>query len=123
MATTSRRGPASWRLLALAAVLWAGGPAAAERLVDETPFRALDGPLAPGARVTIEPLTLEDGTDLVLDVSPIEIFAKNVEIVVHGATGDSRIAPPPDRWFTGRVIGDPHSFVVLARGRTLRGLV
>jgi hypothetical protein len=91
--------------------------------VDETPFRVLDAPLAPGARVTIESLTLEDGTELVLEVSPIEIFAKNVEIVVHGPGGDSRLAPPSDRWFTGRVAGDPESFVVLARGRTLRGLV
>jgi Metallo-peptidase family M12/IPT/TIG domain len=91
--------------------------------VDERPFRVLDAPLASGARVTIEPLTLEDGTQLVLEVSPVEVFAKNVEIVVHGPDGDSHIAPPSDHWFAGRVVGDPESFVVLARGSTLRGLV
>ena len=131
MASLRRTGGrvAIWAALALASTAFsapagaASPQAAAARVVDDRPFRILDAPLAMGAHVDIEPLTLEDGTELVLEVTPVEVFAKNVEIVVHSANGDSHIAPPSDHWFAGRVVGDPESFVVLARGTTLRGLV
>jgi len=109
-------------VLGLGALLGAFG-ADAQRLVDETVVRNLDGPFASGARVVLPPLALEDGTEVTLEVSPIEVFTKGAEIVVHGRNGDRRIAPPSDRWFSGRVAGDPSSLVVLARGRGLRGLI
>ena len=123
MATTSRRGLAWWRPLALVAALVAGWPAAAARPLDETPFRVLDGPLAPGVRVTIEPLPLDDGTAVVLELTRVEPFTEDAQIVVHGPNGESRAPLPSDRWFTGRVPDDPESFVMIARGRSLRGFI
>jgi hypothetical protein len=108
----------AWIVLSLGAL-----PAAAERAVDERIFRTLDGPVAPDARLRTGPLTLEDGTDVELEVSPFQVFAPGAQIVVHGASGDTLAPPPSDRWFTGRVAGDPSSVVVLARGRSLRGFV
>lgn len=95
----------------------------AQRLVDERIFKTLDAPLAPTARVVTEPLVLEDGTEVTLELSPLEVFAPGAQIVVHGKAGDQLVAPPADRWFSGRVAGDPSSVVVLARGRAVRGFV
>jgi Metallo-peptidase family M12/IPT/TIG domain/S-layer homology domain len=106
-----------------AAGLLLAGSAVAQRPVDERPFRALDAPLAVGATVVLEPVALDDGTDVVLEVSRVEVFTKGAEIVVHGPDGDSLAPLPSDRWFTGRVSGDPESLVMLARGRGLRGFI
>ena len=95
----------------------------AERRVDDRIFRVLDGPLTPEARIATQPLTLEDGTSVELEVSPLQVFAAGAPIVVHGRLGDTLAPAPTDRWFTGRVAGDPSSVVVLARGRSLRGFV
>jgi hypothetical protein len=111
------------RVVVLAAVLGAAGGALAERPVDERPFHALDGPMATGASVTLPPVTLDDGTDVVLEVARMEPFTKDAQIVVHGPDGDSLAPLPSDAWFTGRVAGDPESFVMIARGRGLRGLI
>jgi hypothetical protein len=97
--------------------------AKAERVVDERIFRTLDAPGAPAARIRTEPLTLDDGTDVALELSPLEVFAPGARIVVHGRFGDVLAPRPTDRWFTGRVAGDPSSLVVLARGRSIRGFV
>jgi Metallo-peptidase family M12/IPT/TIG domain/FG-GAP-like repeat len=111
------------RIVFLAAALGATGRARAERAVDDRPFRALDAPLAVGATVVLEPVALDDGTDVVLEVSRVEVFTKGAEIVVHGPDGDSLAPLPSDHWFTGRVSGDPESLVMLARGRGLRGFI
>src|SRR5512132_3882761 len=123
MAITSSGGRALWSRLALVAALLTGLPAAAERVVDDRPFRALDGPLVSGVRITMEPLSLDDGTAVVLELIRVEPFTEDAQIVVHGPNGDSRAPLPPDRWFTGRVSDDPDSFVMLARGRSLRGFI
>ena len=107
----------------LAAGVLLGWPADAQRAVDGRVFRNLDGPIAVGARIVMEPITLDDGTEVVLQVSPIEVFAPDAEIVVHGPGSEWRIAPPTDRWFVGHVAGDPFSLVVLARGASVRGFV
>ncbi|HSB63125.1 MAG TPA: M12 family metallo-peptidase, partial [Thermoanaerobaculia bacterium] len=122
MATTSSGG-AWWSRLALLAALLTGFPAAAERVVDDRPFRALDGPLVSGAHITIEPLSLDDGTAVALELTRMEPFTEDAQIVVHGPNGESRAPLPSDRWFTGRVSDDPESFVMLARGRSLRGFI
>ncbi|HSB36508.1 MAG TPA: hypothetical protein VLH41_06495, partial [Thermoanaerobaculia bacterium] len=122
MAGHFRRWRGFLRLAGLAALLLAP-PATAQRVVSEGFVQSLDGPHAPGARLVLEPLPLDDGTEVTLEVWPVEVFAKGAEIVVHGKNGDRRIAPPSDRWFAGRVAGDPSSIVVLARGRGLRGLI
>ena len=109
--------------VALAVVLLGAARADAERVVDERIFRTLDGPLAPDARVRTGPLTLDDGTDVALEVSPFQVFAPDARIVVHGPLGDVLAPLPTDRWFTGHVAGDPLSVVVLARGRALRGFL
>jgi hypothetical protein len=93
------------------------------RLVDDRPFQVLDTPLAVGTLVSLEPISLDDGTRIVLEVSRIEPFTKDAQIVVHGRDGDSLAPLPSDRWFTGRVEGDSESFVMLARGRSLRGFI
>jgi hypothetical protein len=107
-------------LLVFAALAW---PAFAARPVDERLFRALDGPLAPGARVVTGALPLDDGSEIILELSPLEVFAPGAEIVVHSEVGETRLPLPTDRWFTGRVSGEPDSLVVIGRGRTLRGLI
>src|SRR5215471_6428154 len=91
----------------------------AERPVDERAFRALDGPVAAGAHIGLGPLTLDDGADVELDVSPFEVFAPGAVFVIHGKFGDTFAQAPTDRWYTGRVVGDPSSVVVLARGRAV----
>src|SRR5512140_2299912 len=108
---------------ALAVVFLGTVRAEAERIVDEGIFRALDAPLAANARVRLEPLTLDDGTDVEFEVSPLQVFAPGAQIVIHGKLGDFLGPAPSDRWFTGRVAGDASSIVVLARGRSLRGFV
>ncbi|HEY3349678.1 MAG TPA: M12 family metallo-peptidase [Thermoanaerobaculia bacterium] len=110
--------------IALAAcALFGAARADAERVVDDRVFRVLDGPLGPDARITTQPVTLEDGTSVDFEVSQHQVFAPVAQIVVHGRFGDTLAPPPTDRWFTGRVVGDPSSVVVLARGRSLRGFV
>jgi hypothetical protein len=111
------------RIVFLAVFIAAAGGALAERPVDERPFHALDGPLAPGASVTLAPVTLDDGTDVVLELARVEPFTKDAQIVVHEPDGDTLAPLPSDAWFTGRVAGDPESFVMMARGRGLRGLI
>ncbi len=123
MAITSSGGRALWSRLALVAVLLTGLPAAAEHVVDDRPFRALDGPLVSGAHITMEPLSLDDGTAIVLELTRVEPFTEDAQIVVHGPNGDSRAPLPPDRWFTGGVSDVPESFVMLARGRSTRGFI
>ena len=103
--------------------LFLAGPAAAQRPVDERAFRGLVGPVTAGQRVVTEPITLEDGTAVTLEVSPLRVFAEGAEIVVHGPLGEWRAPLPSDRWFTGTVVGDPESLVVLAVGTSVRGLV
>jgi hypothetical protein len=97
--------------------------AEAARVVDERIFRVLDGPIARDARVRTAALTLDDGTDVELEVTPFEVFAPGARIVVHGRLGEFLAPAPTDRWFTGHVAGDPSSVVVLARGRALRGFI
>jgi hypothetical protein len=109
-------------LIALAAV-FAAAPARAAQAVDDRPFRALDAPLAAGATVVLEPVSLGDGTGVVLELTRVEPFTRDARIVVHGPDGDSLAPLPQDRWFTGRVVGDPESFVMIARGRSLRGFI
>ncbi|HUM03646.1 MAG TPA: hypothetical protein VL084_15250, partial [Thermoanaerobaculia bacterium] len=55
----------------------------AQRPVEEKAFRALDGPRAAGVHVVMEPILLDDGTEVALEVSPLEVFAPGAEIVVH----------------------------------------
>lgn len=80
---------------------------------------------APGARLTAEGLSLEDGTPLRLELTRFEVFAPGARIEEHGAGGSVRLVPlPDDRYFRGSVAGDPGSLVVLTAGRdTVRGLV
>ena len=111
------------RILFLAVALATGSQSLAQRAVDDRPFQALDAPLASGSTVVLEPVTLEDGTEVVLEVSRVEPFTKGAEIVVHGPDGDSIAPLPSDLWFTGRVSGDPESLVMLARGHGLRGFI
>lgn len=107
----------------LAALLLSAATLRAQTAVDDRVFRGLDGPLASSARVIIEPITLDDGSAVTLEVSPVEVFAKGAEIVLHGEGGDLRIAPPSDRWFVGRIREDPSSLAVLARGASVRGFI
>ncbi len=53
---------------------------------------------------------------MTLEISPFKVFADDAEIVVHGPLGEWRAPAPSDRWFTGTVVGDPESLVVLALG-------
>jgi hypothetical protein len=121
------KGRGGWRVLGAAALAVLSPSVAfravAERPVDEKAFRALDAPLAPGAHVKTEAVTLDDGTEAEFEVSPLQVFAPGARIVVHGRTGDLLAPAPTDRWFTGRVAGDPASVVVLARGRSVRGFI
>ncbi|HQQ76546.1 MAG TPA: M12 family metallo-peptidase, partial [Thermoanaerobaculia bacterium] len=115
------------RVLAAAALaslaLFGAVRADAERVVDDRTFRVLDGPLGPDVRITTPPVTLDDGSSIEFEVSQLQVFAPGAQIVVHGRFGDTLAPAPTDRWFTGRVVGDPSSVVVLARGLTLRGFV
>ena len=121
------RGRTGGRVLAAVALaafaLFGAVRADAERVVDDRTFRVLDGPLGPDVRITTAPVTLEDGTSVEFEVSQLQIFAPDAQIVVHGRFGDTLAPAPTDRWFTGRVVGDPSSVVVLARGRSIRGFV
>ena len=123
MAITSSGGRALWSRLALVAALLTGLPAAAEHVVDDRPFRALDGPLVSGVRITMEPLSLDDGTAVVLELIRVEPFTEGCRSSCTGRTATRDAPLPPDRWFTGRVSDDPDSFVMLARGRSLRGFI
>ena len=103
--------------------LFLPGSAAAQRAVDVQAFRSLEGPVAAGQKVVPQPITLDDGTTVTLEVSPLQVFADGAEIVVHGPLGDWRAPAPSDRWFTGVVVGDPDSLVVLALGKSVRGFI
>ncbi len=103
--------------------LFLAGSAAAQRPVDERAFQGLEGTVAAGQRIVTEPIALEDGTEVTLEVSSLQVFTGNAEIVVHGPLGESRAPVPSDRWFTGTVVGDPESLVVLALGTSVRGLI
>ncbi|MEO8054659.1 MAG: M12 family metallo-peptidase [Acidobacteriota bacterium] len=119
-----RTGGLVFAAVALAVfALFGAARADAERVVDDRTFRVLDGPLGPDARITTQPVTLDDGTSVEFEVSQRQVFAPDAQIVVHGRFGDVLAPAPTDRWFTGRVVGDPSSVVVLARGRSLRGFV
>ena len=108
----------------LGAVIGVSGPVSAQRPVDVMQaFGGLLRPVASGERVILGSVTLEDGSEVALDVSPVEVFTAGVEIIVHDGAGEHRIAPPSDRWFAGRVLGDADSLVVLALGRNVRGLI
>ena len=111
-------------LSAFAAVgLFLAGTAVAQRPVDESVFRVLEGPVAAGQQLVTGPITLEDGSEVTLRVSPLKVFAEGAEIVVHGPLGESRAPLPSDRWFSGTVVGDPESLVVLALGPPVRGFL
>ncbi len=101
----------------------AGLQANASRPVDVRVFDALSGPLAPGARVEVRNLALEDGTEVTLDLTRFEPFTADAKLVVHGASGDTTSPLTSDPYFVGRVAGDPLSFVFLAGGKSPRGLI
>jgi hypothetical protein len=108
----------------LGAVTGVSGSVSAQRPVDVTQaFGGLLRPVASGERVILGSVTLEDGSEVALDVSPVEVFTAGTRIVVHDDAGEHRIAPPSDRWFAGRVLGDADSLVVLALGQNVRGLI
>lgn len=114
-----------WGLVVLmGAAIGVSASASAQRPVDVLQsFGALVGPRMAGERIVLGSVTLEDGSGVTLDVSPVDVFTAGAEIVVHDDAGQHRIAPPSDRWFAGRVLGDADSLVVLAVGKNVRGLI
>lgn len=82
------------------------------------------GSVPSGGRVTVERVALADGSLVDLELTRFEVFAPGAVLTEHGPGGAVRtLSAPADRYFRGRVAGDPESLVFLAVGRTLRGFV
>lgn len=97
-------------VFATAAVASAG----VQSRVDADSFRALRGPMAPGAKVRLERLVVGD-TVQTLELERFEVWAPNAEIVVdHGDGRREKIAPPPVQYFRGTLAGEPESMIFVA---------
>lgn len=83
----------------------------------------LSGPVRAGERVVVPRLTLDDGSEVSLDLEAFEVFAQGATIIEYTESGSRLLPPPADRYFRGSVIGDLDSLVVLASGSKLRGFV
>ena len=62
----------------------------------------------------------------VLEIEPMQVWAKDAKILAYGPTGEAtRIAPPDVKYFKGRVKGEDESAVFFSRSAngTVRGLV
>ena len=81
---------------------------------------------AVGDRLTVAGIELPATSEtLALDVERFEVFAPDAEIVLHGATGVTRLPAPANAYFRGTVAGEDGSRVfleVLESGET-RGVV
>lgn len=84
---------------------------------------ALSGPVRAGEHVVVPRLTLDDGSEVSLDLEAFEVFAPGAAIIEYTDRGPRLLPPPQDRYFRGSVIGDLDSVVVLASGTKLRGFV
>src|SRR5262249_14702254 len=93
------------------------------RPADARPYDSLTAPLAPGARVRLEDVTLEDGSRVTLDLMRFDPFTEDAKLVVHGDAGDTVSPLKADPYFVGQVAGSPDSFVFLAGGASPRGLI
>ena len=85
--------------------------------------RELSGPTQTGSHVVIPRLTLDDGSEVSLDLERFDVFAPGAAIIEYTDKGPRRLAPPQDHYFRGSVIGDLDSVVVLVSGTKLRGFV
>ncbi|HEX6204077.1 MAG TPA: M12 family metallo-peptidase, partial [Thermoanaerobaculia bacterium] len=71
--------------------------------------------LSRGGRMMIERLPLGRGeVRVAVGLERIDVFAADAEIVVHRAAGEERIAPPPDTWLRGAVVGESGTLAFLA---------
>jgi hypothetical protein len=95
----------------------------AEASADSGLLTALSAPLAPGAKLQIRNVVLEDGTELTLDLTRFEPFTADAKLVIHGASGDTTSRLTSDPYFVGQVAGDPQSLAFFAGGTRPRGMI
>lgn len=70
---------------------------------------------APGAQLTVSGLQMEgESVPSSLQLQRRDVWSSGSQVVVHGAAGESRQAPPQTRWFIGNLAGAPTSSVMLA---------
>jgi hypothetical protein len=82
--------------------------------------------LPAGGRVTLRNVELGRESLDHLELEPMEVWAKDAKILVHGPAGEETIIPPPDvRYFKGRVAGEEDSvvFVSMSADGSVRGMV
>src|SRR3977135_2617024 len=88
-------------------VLGFRGEASAESAL----LTSLSAPIAPGAKLQIRNVDLEDGTQITLDLTRFEPFTADARLVIHGDSGDTTSPLTSDPYFVGQVAGDPQSLV------------
>jgi hypothetical protein len=108
----------------IATLLWAAvSPARPPVPIAQDVANDLASPVRAGEHVVVPRLTLDDGSEVSLDLEAFEVFAPGARIIEYTDQGPRRLAPPADRYFRGTVIGDLDSLVVLGSGSKLRGFV
>jgi len=94
-----------------------------EASADSGLLTALSAPLAPGAKLQIRNVLLEDGTEITLDLTRFEPFTADAKLVIHSASGDTTSPLTSDPYFVGQVAGDPQSLAFFAGGTLPRGMI
>ena len=76
-------------------------------------------------RLRIE-LPVIDGQPATVEMEPFTLWRENARIVVHDASGQERLlAPPPTRFYRGRILGadDSAVFVAVDSSGNARGMI
>lgn len=67
-----------------------------------------------GGRMMIERLPLgTGGVRVAVGLERVEVFSDDARIVVHRAAGEDVVAPPPDTWLRGAVVGESDTLALL----------
>jgi hypothetical protein len=74
---------------------------------------------------TLPGVSLRDEKLDTIELEPMEVWAKDAKIIVHGPAGEETISPPAVKYFKGRITGEPDSavFVSMSDDGSIRGMI